>query len=143
MPADYQGFSALFKEYLREIAPTLPIVTDAAIARCWQEPGWITQTFHLSGTAMIGFAVLRHTDEDSFEIGEFCIAPPYRRGGHGTRAIRGILRQRPGKWRLGLARGSAMAQPFWIAALAPFAPLCAGPPLTAHQSGSLHFTIRT
>lgn len=138
--ADRAAFAEMVRAYLAEIAPGLPVATADRIAAAADDPTREALMISEGGTLM-GFALLRLLPDGTRELSEFYIRPDARRAGRGTRAARSILLRRPGPWRLGLARAATQAPVFWNSVLAPLTRADSGPPLTPHQTGSLHFTI--
>ena len=137
---DQDAFTGMVRSYLAEIAPDLPAVTADRIATAWDDPAREALLIR-EGGATKGFALIRHLPDGTREVSEFYVTPDSRRAGLGTRAARAVLRRHPGRWQLGLARTAPAARAFWDHALAPLTRTHRGPPLTPHQSGSLHFTI--
>lgn len=129
---------AMVQDYLAEIAPGLPSPAKERIARVWQDKDRYAFTFHTD--ALFGFALIRALPNAAWEMSEFYIAPSHRRRGFGRQAVADILRRCPGRWQLGLAKGSTGARDFWVNALSEYH-IKRGPPLTPHQSGSLHFIV--
>ncbi|MFY9212991.1 MAG: GNAT family N-acetyltransferase [Aestuariivita sp.] len=138
-PADRAAFVALVSLYLAEIAPTLAPPATERIARSWSDPDRFAFTLHDGG--LVGFALITRLANGTHEMSEFYIAPTHRKAGLGRAMVGAILPRFPGRWQLGLAKGSPGARDFWTRALADY-PIKRGPPLTPNQSASLHFTVK-
>ena len=140
-PGDRDSFVAMVRAYLAEIGPDLPPVTAERIVQASDDPLREALVIRDGGRTQ-GFVLIRRLPDGAHEMSEFYIAPDARRSGLGTQAARAALLRRPGHWQLGVARGNAHARAFWTSVIAPLAKVHRGPPLTPHQSGSLHFTIK-
>lgn len=138
-PDAHSEFTAMVFTYLAEIAPDLPMPGMGSIASAWQDDTRVAFTLH-SGD-MIGFALITRLRDGTHEISEFYVAPDHRRAGIGARFAQDIVTRFPGRWRLGLAKGNPGARGFWMSALSSYT-VRRGPPLTPHQTGSLHFTVK-
>lgn len=140
-PEDRDAFVAMVRDYVSEIAPGLPPVAAEHIAQTLDDPAREALLIRERGGTQ-GFVLIRHLPGGAHEMSEFYIAPGARRSGLGTRAARSALTRHPGRWQLGVAKGSPHARPFWTGVIAPLARAHPGPPLTPNQSGSLHFIIK-
>ncbi|TNF64458.1 MAG: hypothetical protein EP307_02735 [Rhodobacteraceae bacterium] len=138
---DRDAFLAMLRPYLAEIAPDLPAPTPDRITQVLDDPARHVLTIRVSGSDK-GFVLIRRLSCGTHEMSEFYVLPQARRAGLGTRAARAALTRHPGRWQLGVARAATGAESFWQTVLAPLARAHRGPPLTPHQSGSLHFTIK-
>ena len=138
---DHAHVANMVRDYLAEIAPQLDPPNANRIARFWTNPNRRAYGFYDAENALVGFALIRILQDGTHEMSEFCIAPSHRRRGLGRDALRQVLRRHPGDWRLGLAAGSVQAAAFWSSALRIYDPI-KGPPLTPHQTGSLHFSVK-
>ena len=136
--ADREIFAALVRTYLTEIAPSLDQTAQDCIASSWADPNKAVYAF-LDGQ-MFGFAIIRRLDEEFHEMSEFYIDPAHRRRGIGRAAAIDVVRRHAGKWQLGIVSGSESAHAFWMEVFESYQP-ASSPPLTPHQSGSLHFTV--
>lgn len=136
--AGRETFASLARTYLAEIAPSLDQRAQDRIANSWADPN--KEVYAFLDDQMFGFAIIRRLDEEFHEMSEFYIDPAHRRRGIGRAAAIDVVRRHPGKWRLGIVSGSDRARSFWMQALKTH-PMVFGPPLTAHQSGSLQFTV--
>ena len=140
-PEDRDAFVTMVRAYLAEIGPGLPPVTADRIAQTLDDPAREALLIRDGGGTQ-GFALIRRLPDGAHEMSEFYIVPGARRSGLGTQAARAALTRHPGRWRLGVAKGSPQARAFWTGAIAPLARAHRGPPLTPQQSGSLHVTIK-
>lgn len=140
-PEDRDAFVAMVRDYLAEIAPGMPLPTADHIAQVWDDPAREALLIRERGGTQ-GFVLIRHLPGGAHEMSEFYIAHGARRSGLGTRAARSALTRHPGRWQLGVAKGSPHARPFWAGVIGPLARAHPGPPLTPNQSGSLHFIIK-
>jgi len=129
----------MVQTYLQEIAPQVAPPTKDRIAQVWLDPDQNAFTFH--APELCGFAIVRHLSDGSHEMSEFYIAPSHRRSGAGVSSARSIIAKYPGRWQLGIASGAQAARDFWLRVLEHHKTK-RGPPLTPHQSGSLHFIQR-
>jgi len=67
--------------------------------------------------AFVGFALVRKTEEDVFEMAEFCISKAWRHRGLGRIACSSVFNMHPGLWQVGSYPGSASAVQFWSKAV--------------------------
>ncbi|MCE8007688.1 GNAT family N-acetyltransferase [Aestuariivita sp.] len=98
-----------------ELAPELPPPDITHYDRYWSDddrhPLAILKNGH-----RIGFAMIRRTKGQVWELAEIFLEPTHRGAGLGRKAARAILCSKPGAWVLGVARrGNARA--FWEATL--------------------------
>ncbi len=136
--ADCEIFASLVRLYLTEIAPSLDQTAQDRIASSWAAPN--KEVYAFLDSQMFGFAIIRRLDEEFHEMSEFYIDRAHRRRGIGRAAAIEVVRRHPGEWQLGIVSESESAHAFWMAALKTHE-VAPGPPLTAHQSGSLQFTV--
>ena len=137
------AFRRMVQDYMAEIAPGLDVPTPGQMAKWWTNAD--RHAFEIATPEMVGFALVLHLSDGSHELSEFYIVPDHRRSGLGRAAVAELVPRFPGRWRLGLASGSANARTFWPAALkscSTVSRILRGPPLTPHQTGSLHFIVK-
>lgn len=136
--ADQNWLVPAFARYLAEIAPDLE---PDPIDHWWQEAA--REALAIETPARVGFAMVRRTEAEVWDLSEFAIFPQARRSGLGQAAAHQLFAERPGAWQLGVVRAGP-ARHFWAAAL-PKTPGIQGltrhPPLSPSQVLSYRFTI--
>lgn len=97
---------------------------DLHLDRYWSEPDRSVWFVRADG-ALAGFALLnRHSHcgrRVDFNMGEFFVARPYRRGGVGLRAATALIAMHPGQWEIAVGAHNAPAQRFWPSVVASVA----------------------
>ena len=66
-----------------------------------------------SNSEIVGFALVRKSQPDTFVIGEFFIKPEFRRLGMGKLAVPQILQMFTGTWEIPFQNENARAASFW------------------------------
>ncbi|MFY0310909.1 GNAT family N-acetyltransferase [Leisingera sp. D0M16] len=143
MPREQALLAAALAPYFAKVAPSAAIDPTGRAGQMLHRKD-VTAFWIRNGTARIGFAIVLNLPDDRRELSEFCILPQHRRQGWGHQAARIILREFPGRWRMGLSKSSAEAVAFWgtcLSAMPGIRDLREGAPFTEHQIKSYSFDI--
>ncbi|CUH99193.1 GNAT family N-acetyltransferase [Leisingera aquaemixtae] len=143
MPREQALLAAALAPYLAEVAPRASIDPARCAGQMLNRKD-VTAFWIRNGTQRIGFAIVLNLPDDRRELSEFCILPQHRRRGWGQEAARTLLREFPGRWRMGLSKSSADAVAFWgtcLSAMPGIRDLRQGAPFTEHQIKSYSFEI--
>ncbi|MEX0303156.1 MAG: GNAT family N-acetyltransferase [Leisingera sp.] len=143
MPREQALFAAALAPYFAEVAPQAAI-DPTERARQMLHRKDVTAFWIRKEASRIGFAIVLNLPDDRRELSEFCILPQHRRQGLGQEAAIMILREFPGRWRMGLSKSSREAMAFWgtcLSVLPGIRDLREGAPFTEHQIKSYSFNI--
>ena len=80
---------------------------------------WLWQGFAPSNKIACGFAFIRRLEEPDldYEIAEFCVFPPHRKRGFGTRVLPQLFARHPGRWEASVLMTNQSGLGFWPVAL--------------------------
>src|SRR6185503_13875824 len=123
--AESETLSSFIRDYVDEMSAIIaaPLGNYPRFELYWTEPGrrWPHRIELDSKPA--GFALIRLNDDlNRYEVGEFFVSRPYRRGGVGLAAARLVLGLYPGSWRITQREANSNAIAFWHRVLDGFAP---------------------
>ena len=126
--ADKAALKAMLDPYLIEHADQVDPQGVHGDPRSYDffDPYWVDPARHpywiVADGERIGFCLVNaHAPSGQpidHAVAEFCVLPPYRRGGRGQAAVRAVLARHPGQWELQVYRGNAQGFDFWPRALA-------------------------
>lgn len=117
-------FIEMYRGYVRDLTPYSNYLAthaypDSSIRENYLEDELVQSYFIYDDNQIIGFIVLQYVDE-KYEVNppmwyivEFYIAPEYRGGGYGTRAVEHFLHEFPGDFFYYILRQNAPAKQFW------------------------------
>lgn len=117
-------FLAMYRDYIQTLTQYSDYLashpqTDDNIRENYLEDDLLQSYFICEKDQIIGFIVLQYVDE-KYEVNppmwyivEFYIAPEYRGGGYGTRAVEHFLHEFPGDFFYYILRQNAPAKQFW------------------------------
>ena len=114
-PALEVAYTAYTAALLPDEAPRRP---DPYFDLYWQEPA--TRFPYLFGDdSACGFAFIRKLEEPDldYEIAEFCVFPPHRKRGFGTRVLPQLFARHPGRWEASVLMTNQSGLGFWPVAL--------------------------
>ncbi|KIC19955.1 GNAT family N-acetyltransferase [Leisingera sp. ANG-Vp] len=143
MPREQAFFAAALAPYFAEVAPQAAIDPTERAGQMLHRKD-VTAFWIRKDAQRIGFAIVLNLPDDRRELSEFCILPQHRRQGWGQQAAIMILREFPGRWRMGLSKSSREAVAFWgtcLSILPGIRDLREGAPFTEHQIKSYSFDI--
>ncbi|WP_027236088.1 GNAT family N-acetyltransferase [Leisingera caerulea] len=143
VPREQALLAAALAPYFAEVAPDAAIDPTVRAGQMLNRKD-VTAFWIRKDTQRIGFAIVLNLPDDRRELSEFCILPQHRRLGWGQQAARIILREFPGRWRMGLSKHSREAVAFWgtsLSAMPGIRDLREGAPFTEHQIKSYSFDI--
>lgn len=132
---------AAMTPYLAEVAPSVPLAVEEMAMRYLRDAGRIAYWIVFKGRKA-GFALVHIHPCGQRELAEYTVFPSFRRQGLGRGAARSVFTQHPGRWRFGVASGSAMADGFWqtcLSGMRGVANLRRCSPITPHQGYSYAF----
>ena len=143
LPRQQAIFASLLAPYFHEVAPQARIDPAHRATQMLNRKDVTAFWIHFE-QARIGFALVLNLPDDRRELSEFMIVPQHRRQGLGQEAASLILREFPGRWRMGISKGSPQAAAFWgtcLSLVPGLSSLQTGAPFTDHQTKSYTFDI--
>jgi len=136
--ADQDWLATAMEAYMAEIVPGQ---RPLKLEQWWSDAE--RDAFAIETPDTVGFAMVRKTEAEIWDMSEFTIFQSMRRAGLGAAATAEILRTRPGPWQLGVVRQPA-AMAFWPRALRTvegLRNLTQHPPMTEFQALSYRFDM--
>lgn len=143
LPKERDDLAKLLSPYYAEVAPDAGLSADQKAGQMLNRRD-VTAFWICTERGRVGFALVLNLPEGRRELSELCILPEFRRQGLGRSAASLILREFPGRWRMGISAASPSALPFWgtcLSLMPGLTLLHEGAPFTALQSKSYTFEI--